>query len=1101
MLKLFEGDFSTDARWKMLKELKSAVIGGERCYLFVPEQQTLLTESEMCAYLPPSAPLCFEVTNFTRFINTAQRALGGIGKGYCKGAESALIMWRALTELSPFLTVTGGGSRVSFGTVNRALSAVRDLESRGVTPELLSEAERQEGIDQRLRDKLADIGKIYALYKRMLNESYSDVNADMLFLADTLAEKPEFISGAKIFVDGFTSFTEPQYRLLGVLMRLCDVSVHLTLPREESSLFEYSEVKKAHGRLIALADRAGCKKASYRSAEDITDAAPSISAVCSLLWRRDGKLDNNYLHNLSELGGRVRIFEADTPFDECDFLASDIKRRIMEGARYSDFAVIAGNTDNYVGILDTALSRANIPCFLSKRQGIMGMEAIKLINTAYSTVLCGFAREDVITYTKCGLCEASREERDEFELYCETWQIEGKRFTDEEEWNMNPEGYSARSEKSAEKLARINATRDKIIPPLVSFREDVRHAKCVREHADALFRFLTDIKLEEALCERAKNLYESGEYQAAEENARLWEIICSSLDTVVDLLGAAEADAESFTGQLNVVFEETSIGHIPAFCDAVTVGSADMLRTGRKRHVYMIGVNAGEFPASVTDSSYFSEREKSKLSDMGLPLEPDLEIKTARARYCFSRAFMTASDTVTLMYTSKSASGGAVLPDSVIDRISEITDKRIIPVNVGEIPTLDRIFSPSDAILLRAEAAEEDEKIIRSALLGTEYGGIIRVSEGEISNTGQVLGKDAIGILYKNELYLSQTKLDKFLSCPFSYFCKYGIRPSDTERAEFNSRIIGSFIHSILENFFETIKQRSLSVQSLSDSERRDLAMSAAESYITATLGDRRSAKTDMAINRLCRASMPVVDALCDEFANCKFTPTFFELPIGGRDKGTPNSIVYSTRDGGKAIINGIVDRVDSFRHGEDVYVRVLDYKTGSKVFSPTDLKEGENLQMFLYMKAIADTKNPEFLEKVGVGKGGRIIPAGVLYVTTSVKDARVTSASDESASEAVKELYKRQGMILDDPINLEASNPDYMPENRAKSDEVTYTEEEWKEITDGIEEVVLDIVDNMKSGDISASPNKSRSRIGSPCDFCDYKPVCRASKESSWRP
>ena len=1099
MLRLFEGGFASESRDQMLAELKAAVVRGERCFLFVPEQQTLVTEGEMCELLPASAPLCFEVTNFTRFINTAARALGGLGKGYCHGAESALIMWRAITELAPALTVTGGRSKVSFGVVSRILTAVKDLQSRGITPEDLSRAGTAKIDDRRLGDKLNDIALIYALYKKLLGESYSDVNDDMLTLADTLAENPEFLLGAKIYVDGFTSFTEPQYRLLSQMMRHSTLTVCLPLPHAGKDLFEYSEVKKARGRLSAIADRLGCEKRLYHADSTLSSCAPAIAETCRLLWRREGELDNDCLQNLTEVGGRVRIFEAGTVFDECDFLASDIRRRVTLGEKYSDFAIIARHADSYTGILDVALTRAGIPHFISARQSIMGMEAIKLISTAYAIAQRGFAREDVITYVKCGLSGLSREERDELELYCETWQIEGKRFTDPDGWCMNPDGYNEKNERSLSRLARINKSRERVIPPLESFAEDVRLAGTVKEHAEALYSFLDKIELESSLYKRAKDLYELGERAAAEENARLWEIICSALDTVVSLLGDTPADAESFISQMNVIFSETSIGRIPAFTDTVTVGSADMLRTGGKRHVYLIGVNTGEFPAAVSDGSYFSEREKAKLSDLGLSMEPDLEIRSARERYSFSRAFSFARETVTLMYASRSTSGNVLSPDEVIKRIDSITKGTVTPKKVKNIPLLDRIYSVPDALLLSGDATAEEYGVISSALAGAECGEVLKVKDGSIRNDALSLSEGTIGLLYKEELYLSQTKLEKFLACPFSYFCNYGLRLSKLEIAELNSRVIGSFVHSILENFFKMLKDTA-AIDKLGADERDDMARRAAESYISTVLGEGGSAKNLMVINRLRRASRPVIDALCDEFANCRFTPVFFELPIGGADESTPKSVVYTTRDGGKAIIGGVVDRVDSFKSGEDVYVRVLDYKTGAKAFSPTDLKEGENLQMFLYMKAIADTDSPAFKERLGVGEGGRIIPAGVLYVSTSVKDTTVKTASDELAEAAARELYTRQGMLLDDPANLEANNPLYMPKNRERDVDFKYTEEGWSALTHDIEEAVLDIVDNMKGGDITASPKKPRPGSSSPCDYCEYKPVCRSAMPSGRR-
>ena len=137
MLNLIEGGFSSGAHGHLVSLITKTVEEKKRCYLFVPEQQTLSAESEMCATLPSYAPRFFEVTNFTRFANTAFRQLGGIGGKYCTGAESSLIMWRVLSELKDRLTMCAGRKTLAAGMVERALSAVRELQNHGVSVEQL----------------------------------------------------------------------------------------------------------------------------------------------------------------------------------------------------------------------------------------------------------------------------------------------------------------------------------------------------------------------------------------------------------------------------------------------------------------------------------------------------------------------------------------------------------------------------------------------------------------------------------------------------------------------------------------------------------------------------------------------------------------------------------------------------------------------------------------------------------------------------------------------------------------------------------------------------------------------------------------------------
>lgn len=1096
MLTLIEGGFTSLAHDELIKKIKYSLDGGRKAFLIVPEQQTLTAEKEMCDILPPSAALSFEVTNFTRFTNTAFRTLGGISGEYITSAKRSLVMWGVLTELSPLLSMTRGARIINPGTVAKAISAIGEMQSLGIKPEDVSETEKLlDGTDGRLKAKLLDLSLIYSLYKRKLGESYGDMTEDIIGLATKLYAMPDFLKNTDVYIEGFTSFTEPQLTLIEALVSIAPVTVSLVISKASREGFEFSEIRDTERRLVRIADRLGTEKKLLRPDAKNPKFNPIISEISELLWRIDGKIDNDSLQN----DDSVRIFEANTPFDECDFVAADIKRRVMNGAKYRDFAIIARSTENYSGILDSALEKAGVSHYVSERKSILSFEAVKLIGAAYSAICRGFAMGDVMTYAKCGLTGITREECDLFELYVSKWRIEGDRFTDGMLWNMNPDGYTESGTDTAERLMVINGIKDKLITPLATFKDNTQAAVTVREQADALLDFLLEIGLEDSLYERARELSALGENEEAQQNLRLWQIICDSLDTVVDILGSTPADAESFFNQLSVVFADTAIGSIPSYVDEVSVGQADMIRLAGKRHVYLLGVNQGEFPMTVSDSSYFTDRDKRALSELGLAIAPDLEIKNARELYSFSRAFNLAEESVTLLYTVKTASLGAALPGEVIARISDITDKKITPRLICEIPTEDKIYSPIRALEEMGKASLEGKVAIRRALVDTEYRELVEVSEGNLDNGGVQIDEDALGIIIGKNIYLSQSKIDKYLRCPFKFFASSYLKLKETESAEINQLVVGNFIHSVLEGFFNTVIDEGKNAAELTIDERTALTEKCAEKYVRTSLGGGyNSARVDAIISRVARVAKPIIDGLCEEFANCRFTPAFCEMHIDSYTKDTPSSITYDSRDGKhKIIIDGYIDRVDTLKVGGDVYVRVVDYKTGIKKFSLSDIEKGENLQMLLYLKAIVETTEKAFRDRIGAEDGKEIIPAGIVYVKTSVADVTVDRPSDELALAEVKASFERLGASLDDDVSLSAMNPDFTPMQKSRkgdSSPETYTRGEWDTLGEQMREVILNITDEITGGKIGVAEGGAKSPF-SPCADCQFRYLCRSSQ------
>lgn len=103
------------------------------------------------------------------------------------------------------------------------------------------------------------------------------------------------------------------------------------------------------------------------------------------------------------------------------------------------------------------------------------------------------------------------------------------------------------------------------------------------------------------------------------------------------------------------------------------------------------------------------------------------------------------------------------------------------------------------------------------------------------------------------------------------------------------------------------------------------------------------------------------------ELRQSEFRPVAFELDVseGG------NSPVIKTADGIEIYLRGVVDRIDIYEKDNEKYLRVIDYKTGTKTFSISSLLYGINMQMLIYMFSVT-------------GKTGRFsdyTPAGVLYM------------------------------------------------------------------------------------------------------------------------
>ena len=141
MLNIIMSSFCAPGHDRIKGEILKRVNDGQRVIMIVPEQQTVLAEAEMADFLPSSAPLNFEVTNFTRLANSTARALGGISGEYCDKTKKSLLMWQALSELSPMLS-TAVSKQINEGLVARYLNATAQLSAFNISAEELENAKR-----------------------------------------------------------------------------------------------------------------------------------------------------------------------------------------------------------------------------------------------------------------------------------------------------------------------------------------------------------------------------------------------------------------------------------------------------------------------------------------------------------------------------------------------------------------------------------------------------------------------------------------------------------------------------------------------------------------------------------------------------------------------------------------------------------------------------------------------------------------------------------------------------------------------------------------------------------------------------------------------
>ena len=1089
MIHLVYGLPGTGKTHFLYQEIQKNIENGEKALLIVPEQQTVEVERTMSRLLPPTAQLSFEVLNFTRLADKVFRLYGGLSYHYITGGMKNLFMWQTIRLLAPYLKEYQEDQTFDRTFPRMMLSAVNELKAADIHPTELENVAAKLPEATALKNKLSDLSLIYTAYDGMVSASFDDANNDLAKLAEILEREP-FFEGYHVYIDSFFDFTAQEYKIIKrIFSQAASTTVTLLCDSPDTDAIHLSEVKKTSDRLRRFADgnaKITCLDRFHRF------ASPALERIASSLW--DFSVQGfDPLPN--EQQGAVKLLSCSDAYEEAKAAAAEVLSLVHKGYRYKEIAVIARNAEQYRGILDAEFEKAGISFFMSEKTDITEKPLVSMIFSALAIKQKGYRRADVIAYMKTGFGGFSDYELDIFEDYVNKWNLSGKRFL-EPIWTMNPDGYENTLSKRASKMLSVaNETKSKLNKQLSAFFDALDTSKTAGEFCDSLYHFLLSLDVSAYLREEASAALASGDRKEAAESVATFRALVKALGDVATNIGDEAMSLEEFSSALHLVLDGTDIGTIPTAADEVLIGSASMLRTTEIRHAILLGLCEGEFPAKVSESGILSNTDRLTLEELGLPLSGNNTEKTANELLYVYRSMTMPSDGLTLIYRKAQIAGGACHPSLAFRRASTLlcpTEE----ITYSSLPAAQTLYDKESALEALANYRDSAEgSAIREALSSDPlYAERLKLREQSFFDPICHVSESTADAIFGKELRLSQSRLEAYVSCHFQYYCRYVLRLRENERAEFSYREIGTFIHRVLEIFMkETCKttidaDRDLAtIQSIVS---REIKSFSNEVFHTDEISSGRIAHL---LIRLYRLSTLVAITLCREQAESSFLPRFFELSIEKSSELGITPPTITLEDGSRVSLVGKIDRVDTFEKDGKLYVRVVDYKTGTKEFSADDIKKGFNLQLLLYLFAICDSDSDAIKKAVGAPQNATLLPAGAVYLSTATSDIATTPTEQvESVLAKASGEIKRSGILLDDKDVLCAMSASGNPRVLAGGKKALTPEERFVSLKEDLYQTIKNISKEMKTGNASATPVTHHGRIA--CEYCTVKQFCRAA-------
>ena len=610
------------------------------------------------------------------------------------------------------------------------------------------------------------------------------------------------------------------------------------------------------------------------------------------------------------------------------------------------------------------------------------------------------------------------------------------------------------------------------------------------------------------MSDMAEKFMEQGNLTRAKEYEQIYRLVMELLEQIHGLLGEEEITRQEFLDILEAGFGEIEVGTIPQNVDRCLVGDMERTRLKQVKYLFFLGVNDGNIPKNASKGGIISDMDREFLKESDLELAPSPRQQMFIQRFYLYLNLTKPSDKLFLSYAKVGSDGKSLRPAYLIDTI-----KRIFPevpvVGLSEKSVMERIVTPKEGIPYLAEALREYAALGNGILSEEALFTLYQAYEGKEEYKqlaeqlkdaafqrykASSLSKAVSRALYGIHLENSVTRLEAYAACAYRHFLQYGLSLQEREEFGFEAVDMGNIFHGVLDDFSKQLDSSEYTWFDFPE-EFGTAAVEKAMDNMAAQYGSSvlySSARNEYAIGRMKRILSRSVGVLQNQLKKGDFVPEGHEVSFKYAQDLDSVSIALSEQE--KMHLMGRIDRIDVAEDAENVYVKVVDYKSGDKHFDLAAVYHGLQLQLVVYMNAALELEAKRHPDK-------NIVPAAILYY--HVSDPLVEADAGESAEDwnqkilmelRTKGVVNSREDIIDRLDRFMGSKSDSIPVEKKKDGSLgarssVMSSEELGIVSGYVSRKVRSIGREILDGHKECNPYEQGDRGA--CTFCSFKKVC----------
>ncbi len=1076
----------------------------EKRYVFlVPDQDTLQTERELLSLHPRKTLLNIDVLSFNRLAYRVFGEVGGDTRPILEETGKSLVLQKVAWEQRKKLKVLGSALRRP-GTISQMKSLVSELMQYQVEPEDLDKWLPSQENRRLLAWKLEDVKTIYRGFSDYLKERYLTAEEVPAILCTVLG-RSQLLKGSILVVDGFTGFTPVQNKVLQEMCGLCEkIYVCVTLDQREGltgRMDAHRLFYMSHQMIRQLRDMAHQRGRKVEESLWIGAGPGSRFAKNDALRFLEEHLFRYGSASYGKDQDSLFLYEEENPQGELTHAAEVILRLVRQkGYRYRDFAIVTGDLETYGREAQTLLEEAGIPYFIDQKHGVSGSPLVEYVRAALELVVKNFSYDSVFRYLRSGLTDFTGDEIDRMENYVLALGIRGwKQY--QERWVRVPRSLDP------EELESLNDLRRRFCDSLSAYVEGMRDRRATAgRRTEVLYQLLVQGQMQKKLKAYENRFHQEGRAALEKEYSQIYGKLMGLLDKLVEVLGQEPTPMSAYQQLLEAGLEETQVGLIPPGIDQVLVGDMERTRLKNIKVLFLVGVNETIIPKPVDKGGILSEPDREYLKSQSAELAPTAREEMYRQRFYLYLSLTKPSDLLYLSYSKTDAGGNARGPAYLVAMMQRMFPGLSIGQPGGERDWTKGLETPMGErkLLLQGlrqvrnqEPTGEFLELCRWRQLSPEgrreLTWLLQAAFYENPQTG--IGRAAAQAVYGKVLTNSATRLEKFASCAFAHFLQYGLKLQERERYEFNAADLGNVMHAALDRFYRNLTRQGYQWGELEEDQRVSLADQALEEVVH-DYGNtilHSSHRNEGQIKRVQSLLQCTVWALQEQIRRGRFTPGGAEIAFWGGEELQAAHISLSGEE--SLQLRGRIDRLDLCQTPEKLYVKVIDYKTGSVSLDLLQFYEGTQLQLALYLNAALEMTRKKHPDQV-------VEPAGVYYY--HIKDPYITVSSVKAGRdpEAILRELRLDGLSREEGEILALLDQGLEPKTTSSVIPVGITREgkltaysraagkaDFQLIGKYTDWKIRRLGQQMMEGDTSIAPLWTDSQES--CQYCPYRGVC----------